>query len=149
MLDFENDTFDSALDILSGWILTDSKNVSMARRQPQSKPYCDDVEPKNADYTCKDLVSWDACEVKSVKKEGVCRRSCDNCRLKDGPMRFTFAPGTVIPGNSSLFVTDNVVAYRKSLRKYDIFQFVVGPLDGKYAKKPPLKLYNNQNQVVS
>ena len=134
---------------MSGWILTDSKNVSSARRQPQSKPYCDDVEPKNADYTCKDLVSWDACEVKSVKKEGVCRRSCDNCRLKDGPMRFTFAPGTVIPGNSSLFVTDNVVAYRKSLRKYDIFQFVVGPLDGKYAKKPPLKLYNNQNQVVS
>jgi hypothetical protein len=134
---------------LSGWVLTNANNVSHVRTLLPSKPYCNDVEPKNADYTCKDLVSWNSCDLKSVQKKELCRKSCGNCRTKEGPMRFTFLPGTVIPSNSSIFVTDNLVDYRKSLRRYKMFEFVVGPLDGELSTSSSLKIFNPLNKLVA
>ena len=139
---------DFAIDV-SGWILTNTPNVTMARAQPRSKAYCSDVEPKNAGYTCEDLVEWGSCDSKAVLKREICRKSCDNCRLKDGPMRFVFDSGTVIPSKSSIFITDDVVGYRRSLRQYNMFQFAVGPLDGKYAVDQPLRVFNAKNALIT
>ncbi|UPQ97511.1 spore coat protein CotH [Chloropicon primus] len=141
---------DFAVDV-SGWVVTNSKNVTSARQYPKSKSYCSDVEPKQSDYSCKDIVAWGSCEQGSVKKKGICRKSCGDCRLRSGPLRFTLAAGTVIPSKSSLFITDDVVAYRKSLRQHNMFQHAVGPVDGDlktYSKKDGFAVYNDLNQKV-
>jgi hypothetical protein len=57
--------------------------------------------------------------------------------------------GTVIPSNSSIFVTDNLVDYRKSLRRYKMFEFVVGPLDGELSTSSSLKIFNPLNKLVA
>ena len=132
-----------AVDI-SGWTITNSANITHVKGLDMSLPYCNDYQPKNG-YSCEDIVSWNKCGAKNILKKGICRKSCGHCRIDEGPMRFLFKPGTVIPGMSGIYITDDSLAYKKSLIQYKLSRFVVGPLDGKLTKDLSLKVFDNKN----
>ena len=138
---------DAAVDV-SGWLLTNGENATAVRGMKFSPRFCDDAPPEHGEATCAEVVAWGLCGGKT-RKEGVCRRSCDECRIRKGPMRFAFAPGTVVPGKSSIYVTDDTLAYKRNLRKYGMFQFVVGPIDGAFTKEAGLSLFDANDRKAA
>src|SRR6185503_7433909 len=69
----------------------------------------------------------------------------------DGGVKFTFKPGTVIPSNSVIYVSPNVVAFKQRTSGPSGNQglFVVGPYDGQLsARGEPLTIRNDQGRLV-